>query len=173
MDRYFERQYTDSHNISDNDYRWATNTFEIPMFDLILKHKKGENLFPARKKDKAEVNFSLPDKVLIESFKEYLKHTRERYPELRKPSPIKKPNYNDWIKYAILPYIDLTIWAKEQSVSITNRVYSSAIFDEFENEGEFDENTVRRTTKTKANSILTSSYLDLLSAVVAKEISEN
>jgi hypothetical protein len=55
------------------------------------------------------VNNFAPEKVLIDSFRDFL---RKRKPEHRNPiSPINKSrNFNDWYKCGILPYLDLKLW---------------------------------------------------------------
>lgn len=115
------------------------------------------------------VNMLLPDKVLIEQFKRVLN-------ELRSPlqrvgfaiENTRKPDCTDWVRFGVLPYLDLQIWQHEAGVKIPNRVMADAIFPP----GEGGEEVVRKTTAKLADDLLTMKHLATLAAIAAHEIAE-
>jgi hypothetical protein len=115
------------------------------------------------------VNMGLPDKVLTKQFKRLLE-------ELRSPSQQggiaienwRKPDYQGWIRFGVLPYLDLHIWKQETGNKIPNRVMADAIFLP----GEGGEEVVRKTTAKLADELLTLKHLETLAAVAAHEIAE-
>lgn len=115
------------------------------------------------------VNMLLPDSVLIEQFKQMLNEqrvgTKGIAPVLSKQ---RKPEFNDWINFGVLPYLDLTIWATESGVSIPNRVMADAIFPV----GEGGEEVVRKTTSKLAREILSKPMLETLIALASAEKTE-
>lgn len=115
------------------------------------------------------VNMLLPDKVLVEQFKRVLN-------ELRSPlqragisiANTQKPDFSDWVRFGVLPYLDLQIWQREVGVKIPNRVMADAIFLP----GEGGEEVVRKTTAKFAKELLTRKHLETLAALAAHEIAE-
>lgn len=101
----------------------------------------------------AVVNLSLPDDLLRDRFEEWLAAERKRNNEDRRRfSRYEGVNPSAWAKYAVLPYLDLTIWALETGVSIPDRVMEDAIFPLDEQTGNGEK--VRRETKPRADVIL-------------------
>ncbi|MEF8730669.1 MAG: DUF6387 family protein [Candidatus Accumulibacter meliphilus] len=117
-----------------------------------------------------QANLNLPDGVLIEQFEQLLKRERRsRTPRVRQPRPSsRRPNFANWISFAVLPYLDLRNWADQNNVSIPNRVMADAIFPA----GEGGEEVVRKTTAPLAKELLTDKHLELLSSLAAQEIAE-
>ncbi|MDO9366113.1 MAG: DUF6387 family protein [Methylotenera sp.] len=115
------------------------------------------------------VDISLPDSVLIEQFKLFLREMR---------SPLKqagisidnklRPDFDGWAKFGVLPYLDLSLWAEVEGLKIPNRVMADAIFPR----GEGGEEVVRKTTQKLAYETLTESHLNKLAALAAHEIAE-
>lgn len=117
----------------------------------------------------ARVNLLLPDKVLIEQFKRMLKELREPMQKIGNPPPdLRKPDYSSWIKFGVLPYLDLKIWEMESGATIPNRVMADAIFQP----GTSGEEVVRKTTSNIARELLTLQFLETLAALAAHEIAE-
>ena len=92
------------------------------------------------------VNLNLPDALLIESFREWLKFARPKTKDTAAARRYRKPDFDSWVRLGILPFLDLTIWAIEAGVSIPNRVMADAIF----HPGEGGEEVVRKTTEPTA-----------------------
>ena len=111
----------------------------------------------------------LPDKVLIEQFKQMLESRRK--PLLKVGISIEnklRPDFEGWAKFGVLPYLDLNTWAELEGLTIPNRVMADAIFPV----GEGGEEVVRKTTEKIAKEILTKSHLNKLAALAAQEIAE-
>lgn len=115
------------------------------------------------------VDMGLPDKVLIEQFKQLLMNLRSPLQQAGVFIDNKlRPDFEGWAKFGILPYLDLSTWAKIEGVTIPNRVMADAIFPV----GEGGEEVVRKTTQKIADEILTKSHLNKLAALAAYEIAE-
>lgn len=72
-----------------------------------------------------QVDLAASDAVLKEAFSMWLKGARSTH----KPVSTKrtKPLYDRWMRYGLLPYVDLLIWGMETNSHIPDRVMSSAI----------------------------------------------
>lgn len=80
----------------------------------------------------------------------------------------RKPDFADWNRFGVLPYLDLRIWGQETGTRISNRVMADAIFLP----GEGGEEVVRKTTAKLARELLTLKHLETLAALAAQEIAE-
>lgn len=107
------------------------------------------------------VNLNLPEKLLIEQFAAYIK-------KIQYDKSKRKPDFEGWVKFAILPYLDLKIWEQESKKSIPNSVMANAIFPPHEG----GEEVVRKTTKKTTDKILTQKHLMFLEDYAANEIAE-
>lgn len=114
------------------------------------------------------VNLGLPDVVLIEHFKECLTKLRIQSNTNHVVKYYRKLDTHSWIKYGILPYLDLIIWGKEMDVTIPNRVMADAIYPH----GMGGEETVRKTTSELASALTDQMSLNQLASQAALEISE-
>jgi Family of unknown function (DUF6387) len=116
-----------------------------------------------------KVNLLLPDKLLIEQFKQTLNKLRS---PLNKVGitlhNTQKPIFSDWVNLGVLPYLDLKIWQQETESTIPNRVMADAIFPP----GEGGDDTVRKTTEKYADDLLTDKHLITLASIAATEIAE-
>lgn len=92
------------------------------------------------------INLDLPDSILIDSFRQWLKSARFDTKTTAAAKRYRKPDFDSWVRLGILPFLDLTIWAIETGVSIPNRVMADAIF----HPGEGGEEVVRKTTEPTA-----------------------
>lgn len=109
------------------------------------------------------VNLSLPENLLVEQFTALIRSLKKEQQAV--PA---KPRFENWIKFGLLPYIDLTIWARKSGVRITNRVMADAIFQR----GDGGEEVVRKTTEKLVESVLSKLMLDTLAAIAASEKAE-
>ena len=115
------------------------------------------------------VNMALPDKVLIEQFTKLVAGLRAVLDEGGVSIHSKlRIDFENWTKFAVLPFIDLSIWAMSEGKKIPNRVMADAIFKM----GEGGEEVVRKTTQKLADLILIDSHLGKLAAIAAQEIAE-
>ncbi|MEQ1525990.1 MAG: DUF6387 family protein [Gallionella sp.] len=97
-----------------------------------------------------KVNLKLPENMLVEQFRAYLKKLNG------KAKKVEKLEFDKWIKFGVLPYLDLKIWELESGETIINRVMADAIFPS----GEGGEDAVRKTTAKLAKELLTNEHLD-------------
>lgn len=113
------------------------------------------------------VDLALPDEVLVDAFRDLIPSLRElaaRRAQCLTPTGAKVDPAS-WAKFAILPYLDLQIWAQEVNVRVPNRVLADAIFLA----GEGGEEVVRKTTAKIAAVVTTDAFLRrLVSAAVAQ-----
>ena len=110
------------------------------------------------------VDLGLPDKVLIKQFKQMLESIRK--PLLKVGVFVEnkqRPDFEGWAKFGILPYVDLTISAEIEGVTIPNRVMADAIFLV----GEGGEEVIRKTTQKLVEEMLIESHLNKLAALAA------
>lgn len=114
------------------------------------------------------VNLGLPDVVLIDHFKECLTKLRNHSNTHDVQKYYRKLDTHNWIKYGVLPYLDLIIWEKEMDVTIPNRVMADAIYPP----GIAGEETVRKTTSELASELTHQMSLNQLGSEAALEISE-
>ena len=75
------------------------------------------------------VDMTCSNELLIQEFKRVLMSAREaRDIDHKKDSNFNDENFKKWHKLAILPYLDLSLWAKANGVSIKPSVFSKAIY---------------------------------------------
>lgn len=106
-----------------------------------------------------EVNFQLPEKMLLDQFKTLVQRAQRTMNE----SP--KIRYEHWVEYGVLPYLDLKIWEQETGKHIVNSVKTRAIFKK----GGGDEEVIRKTTSKLASEaqLLGDENLKELAAIAA------
>jgi hypothetical protein len=89
----------------------------------------------------AEIDLTMPDAMLVASFKTWLSDTRADFC-LAAPTQYRRLDFASWCRVGVLPYIDLTSWAELSGRKIPNRVMANTIFPT----GEGGEETIRKTT---------------------------
>lgn len=114
------------------------------------------------------VNLLLPDRVLVEQFKSYLPLLREECGAELFSEKWHQPDFAEWARLGVLPYLDLMIWAQEEDKKITYQVLEEAIFPSREG----SEGRVRKTTAPKAEQLMSRESLALLRAQVMREQGE-
>lgn len=153
-----------------NKFNWLTPTkkkFDIEIISQWINEPVfavAENCLPI-----FTIDLDLPDSILINQFRQVLESIRDpdgKYCIPKKSYP--RPNFANWTTFAVLPYMDLKIWATLENVSIPNRVIADAIFKA----GEGGEEVVRKTTEKLAQELVTDGHLNQLAAFAAYEISE-
>ncbi|MBA6061495.1 DUF6387 family protein [Pseudomonas juntendi] len=94
------------------------------------------------------VDLNAPDAAILKSFKEWLKTERTNSPE--GAGPPKKPAFDWWGDYGLLPYLDLYLWSLETDNHIPDRVMANAISADT-----FGEDRLRKTVKPLASDLST------------------
>ena len=114
------------------------------------------------------VNLLLPDRELVEQFEAYLLVLRK---ECDAPIFSKKwhrPDFAEWARLGVLPYLDLMLWKQESEVTIPYRVMEEAIFPSSEG----SEDRVRKTTAPKAKELISKKSLAMLRVQAIREQGE-
>lgn len=115
-----------------------------------------------------KINLSASDEKIISDIKDWLKEKRNEH----KKNIYTKKNYTQihfdkWISKSVLPYLDLTIWAKMESKSISYNVMGKTIFP---NEYDIDlAEKVRKTVSDLALSLITRESLVMLGSQIIRE----
>lgn len=111
------------------------------------------------------VNLLCPDAVILEHFKVWLKNERSigceepYYGQLKNTKTIAKiteAKTQSWVRFGLLPFLDLHQWSLIQHFKIEQSVYVDSIFVEAPNQGEsiVDMKAFQKTTQGLATSIL-------------------
>lgn len=153
--------------IPKSEHEWARSFLDIPIFDAFLKQDNQDDVHLKRSHDIVQIDLSVPDKILIEQFADYLSKIRENT-DITPANPYKAPEYKKWIEYGLLPYLDLKLWEIENKVSVPYRVLADAIFPD----GNMGEEMIRKTTKKIADQVMSKDYIDFLATMAAQEIAE-
>jgi len=115
------------------------------------------------------INLASPDSFIIESFKKYLEDRRKKQkPKNFTPKHFRESDFNNWSRWGLLPFLDLTILESELLENIPYRVLADAIFPT----GEGNEETIRKTTKPLAIEVIDCRILHQLSAQAAHDIKD-
>ncbi len=171
---WFDRMFDDFGSIELTDEykaecKWALSFIDDPIFEAFEKQGE-ERDWPDQRRDHdcVYVDLTVPDKILIQHFTDYLRQVRKKYPNIKPASTYKAPEYKKWLEYGLLPYLDLKLWEIENSVSIPYRVFADAIFPD----GNMGEEMIRKTTKKMADQVMSKDYIDFLATMAAQEIAE-
>lgn len=119
------------------------------------------------------VHLDVPERLLVENFIAFVRKAKgARKSANEEGTRYRMPDFSQWIRMGILPYLDLKIWELElrEKLSIPNRVMADAIFEPDEIGGE---ETVRKTTEKLAYQVLQGSVLKELAVLAATEQLEN
>lgn len=95
------------------------------------------------------VNLRLPDSLLIQQFKICLRNSR-KIADLKIRKTVRRQNTKQWARYRVLPYIDLALWMRQTGTRMPRPAVADALFPL----GRKDEETVRRTIRPLAMSLL-------------------
>lgn len=114
------------------------------------------------------VNLLLPDRELVEQFKAYLPVLRKECDAAFFTEKWHQPDFVEWARLGVLPYLDLIIWAQEEDRNITYKVLEEAIFPRSEG----SEDRVRKTTAPKAEQLISKESLAFLRAQIRREQGE-
>lgn len=106
------------------------------------------------------INLLLPDRELVEQFKAHLPELREECGATVFKEKWHGPDFAEWARLGVLPYLDLMIWEKEIGAKIAYQVMEDAIFSSPEG----SEDRVRKTTAPKAKELISKKSLAFLRA---------
>lgn len=150
---------------SEKEHEWALSFIDEPIFDALKKLGDSKK---SRSHDFIKIDLSVPDKILIEQFADYLRQLRKRNPDIKPAKPYKAPEFKKLAEYGVLPYLDLKFWEKENNASIPYRVLADALFPT----GNIGEEMIRKTTKKFSEQVIEADYIDFLATIAAQEITE-
>lgn len=139
-----------------------------PINHSATEEAKDENGFGFREINSIVVDLNFPDKILIENFKQYLDNRRAESKTEHLSKPHRQQDFYDWVRFGVLPYLDLKLWELETKTKIPLRVITDAIYPL----GEGGEETVRKTTAPLAHSLIHNNQLRILVAQVATDLTE-
>ena len=112
----------------------------------------------------AQIDIVASDEQLIEDFKQWLKDTRSLVKIEARPKTFTETDAENWHKKRILPYIDLTIWAKLKGISITHQEIGIVLFPDEYNVALGER--VRRTVKPLVDMLMRPSTLCAIASQV-------
>lgn len=118
----------------------------------------------------AKVDLHTSDEKLVADFVEWLKTTRERTGINVPKKKFTKDDFRTWSRSAILPYLDLTSWARANRVEITQQLLGTALFPD-----EYSVNLaerIRKVTAPMARSLAREVVTDALRGQALEEIAE-
>lgn len=121
-----------------------------------------------------KIDLSIPDDLLEQSFRRFLENARsdEQAWALGVDQKIKL-QYQNWVDYGVLPYIDLTTWAQNNDRTIT-AAYAVKAFEEFnvirDPEFRYSAYTIDTTVKKYVHIVLSSQVSSRLLEGASKEI---
>lgn len=107
-----------------------------------------------------QINANFPDKVLQESLDRYISEQREVLGSAHLMKQKRSNTFNEWCDSGLLQYLDLSIWALQNDVKITNKVFANGIFLGSIEKGE---ENIRTTTRKHAAIVLNPSAVSGLS----------
>ncbi|MFA5593265.1 MAG: DUF6387 family protein [Micavibrio sp.] len=148
---------------------WARSFIDEPIFEALKR--EGENDYlqeRSRGYDLVQINLTIPDKILINQFKDYIRLVRKKYPDIKPAKTYKAPDCKKWVEYGLLPYLDLKLWEMENNLSIPYRVMADAILAD----GNMGEEMIRKTTQKLAREVISKDYINFLATIAAQEIAE-
>ena len=128
----------------------ASSPLEDDVFELAFTRTPFSPLEEIGTEMAVSFDLNIPDEVLLMAFKRLLDKQREQFGITKETYRYHPPDFQSWIRFAVLPFLDLTLWASLNNYKIPNRVMADAIFPI----GEGGEETVRKTTQKLASTLM-------------------
>lgn len=116
------------------------------------------------------VDLNSTEEKTIEDFRTWLKNIRALRDIKTPTKQFTKNDFESWSRYGLLPYLDLSNWAKARNTTISQQVIGATLFPD-----EFDislAERVRKVTAPMARSVAQESFIDALRAQAAAELAE-
>jgi hypothetical protein len=120
------------------------------MYSKSPRHKKNEVLI--------SINLNFDDTLIIEDLKKQLIEVRAEMAIDTDSKRNRMPNTASWVESKALPYLDLSMWAQNNKVSLTDENYCELLFPY----GQKDESNLRKTTKKHSALFLQDGVDDVL-----------
>ncbi|MDS0802850.1 DUF6387 family protein [Burkholderia cenocepacia] len=114
-----------------------------------------------------KVDLGAPDDFLVKEFAAWLRSTRKAAQIPRMPSAFTNEHFADWHDKRLLPYIDLTLWARANDAYIQPALIGNLLFPD-----DLDRDipaVVRRTVAPSARAICSWSVISALNAQVKRK----
>ncbi|MGT2471540.1 DUF6387 family protein [Paraburkholderia terrae] len=112
-------------HVESAEYEEAQNILRTPVYEI--------DEFDVDDLDEgayAFVDLSGPEEKLVDDFREWLKEVRKARGCVDLGKRFTQADFDDWHRYKILAYIDLTTWARHQEFSITHQLMGVLLFPE-------------------------------------------
>jgi hypothetical protein len=141
--------------IDDSNPRWE-EYFETP-----IDYVSFEKLEEPTRTPSITVDLLGTDETIINDFKAYLKDAREVY-ECMEGALVKNKTIERLFNLQIIPFLDLTIWAKLENVEISNEVIGQWLYED-----EFDislSEKVRKVTRPFAKKVMNRNFIEALAS---------
>ena len=141
--------------------------FANDVYDETLFKKLGYEVAAELYFTHVTVDLSAPDEILFEDFKHYVETERARLNWHSRTKRFSPRDFQDWHQNRLLPFLDLTLWARAKEVKLTNADIAEILFPD-----EYDVDLVsrvRRTVKPKAELLVSDAIVDALHAQEAIE----
>lgn len=101
------------------------------------------------------LDLTAPDQLVLEAVRTYLESARKEFGATNGTVRNRMLDVSKWDRYGLLPYLDLMIFAREESVEITRTVIARALFANNEN---YDVQTLDKVTRPLAEELLSADY---------------
>lgn len=115
----------------------------------------------------AAIDLALPDEILMKDFAAYLKEKRKRRGNIDSPF-FKSPDFTDWYKSGVLPYLDLTLWELATGESIRWNAFAEAL-NEIVDDPIGGEGALMKTTKAHAKKLIDARTIKILKSQAMRE----
>ena len=147
-------------DIDDETYEFLRQPINV-----LTKHSP-EKIFASEGCLSVDVDLAAPDKVIIDDFSRWLAAARSEF-DLPAQKVFTEAKRDDLVNYRVLPYLDLTLWAGLEQVTISHAVMADALFPDVTG---VDVNyRVRKVTKRHADWAIDWSTIESLARQILNE----
>lgn len=112
-----------------------------------------------------EVDLSAPDQIIVKDFRAWLKTARRTY-SIESKNSFTESMRQDWSGYGVLPYLDLSLWARANNLPLTDAVMGNALFPDSDVVSNVER--VRKVVRPKAKWLMNPSVLQAIEAQVLR-----
>ena len=112
-----------------------------------------------------EVDLSAPDQIIVKDFRAWLKTARRTY-SIESKNSFTESMRQDWSDYGVLPYLDLSFWARANNLPLTDAVMGNALFPDSDVVSNVER--VRKVVRPKAKWLMNPSVLQEIEAQVLR-----
>ncbi len=115
----------------------------------------------------ANIDLTLPDKVLMKDFAAFLKEKRKQKGRVDSPF-VKNPDFKSWYRSGVLAYLDLTLWEKATGESLRWGAFADAL-NKIVDVPIGSEGALIKTTKAHAKKLMNAQALKILGSQAIRE----